>query len=152
MNVKSHVTSMSCTPKPAIQSCENAQRIPFIESRQLTTTENTDGICLGLQAGKRDISHSVTWRDGRTILSQPKFLGCMQPNFITHGATLRALRARESSAKNKSNWVLEDSLTCPRVLKQQTVLLWYKIQLPLFFSLLHKRQVYKYYRKNTQLW
>ena len=60
MNLKKHVTSMICTPKPAIQSCETAQRIPFVESRQLTTTEKTDGICLGLQAGKRDILHSVT--------------------------------------------------------------------------------------------
>ena len=60
MNLKNHVTSMSCTPKPAIQSCETAQRIPFIESCQLTTTEKTDGICLGLKASKSDISHSIT--------------------------------------------------------------------------------------------
>ena len=32
----------------------------------------------------------------RTIFSEPKFFGCIDlPNFLTHGAPLRSLRARE---------------------------------------------------------
>ena len=35
-NVEKHVTSMSCTLKHAIQSCDTGQQIPFFDSCQLT--------------------------------------------------------------------------------------------------------------------
>ena len=44
-------------------------------------------------------THSV-----RTIFSEPKFLGCIDlPKFLTHGAPLHALRARESFANNEDD-------------------------------------------------
>ena len=58
----------------------------LFDSCQLTITWmsdtklNTDIICLGLLASKCPISLPLTWRGGRiyerTILSEPKFLGC----------------------------------------------------------------------------
>ena len=43
-NFKKHVTSMSCTLEPALQSGATGQRIPF---RQLSIDRNIDCICLG---------------------------------------------------------------------------------------------------------
>ena len=35
---KNYITSMSCVPEPAMQSCDTGQRIPFFDSCQLITT------------------------------------------------------------------------------------------------------------------
>ena len=80
---KKHNTSMSCTPKTAIQSCDTGQGIPFGDSCQLTNIKfNTD---CGLQASKCDISHSLTCggRGGgvgdvhTNDFITTKFLGCI---------------------------------------------------------------------------
>ena len=60
-----HVTSMSYTHKPAIQSCDAGERITYCNSCQLTTiwmsninlsTDCVVCVCLGLPASKCEVS------------------------------------------------------------------------------------------------
>ena len=101
------VTLMSCIPEPAIQSCLTVQRIPFW---QLSIDYNMDVqyqvkpryIYIPWTPSKCTISHPLTWIGERTyvrtILSEPKFLGCID-NQIFLPLVLRsarfALRARK---------------------------------------------------------
>ena len=95
---------MSCTPEPVIQPCDTGQWIPLKAVNWLWHGMDVQYIVAsGLQASMCDISNPLTWKGWtylltyvRMILSEPKFLGCIDNQILfTHGAVLRThLRLR----------------------------------------------------------
>ena len=113
VTLKNYITSMSCIPEPTMQSCDTGQRIPFFDSCQLITTwmSNTKfytdsiKVCHFASANMTgvDVRTDVLRTDDffRTKISRKHRL----PYFLTHGASLCALRARENSAINCQPWL-----------------------------------------------
>ena len=65
---------MSCTPEPAIQSCDIGQQLPFFDIGYPISKFNMD---CGLQGSKCDISHALAERGGCT---SGRF--CQHANFL----------------------------------------------------------------------